>query len=236
MMKPKCRTFSDQAHEYITECLLNGTLRPGDPIRESQIAEALGISRGPVREAIMLLQQEGLVMGAPQKSRYIRAMTPKEIEESYFLGGTLEGVCIVLALPMTTKADFAEFEQILAEMKRQSLVAKGLSQMSEIDERFHEALMRNCRNSLMKDVARKACSHVSKFLYYNAWDTLFTPEEFYKRHRIVLDAVKTRDSQVIEYTLREHYMESGRRLAKQTDTKQTNSRLDEKHADQQANQ
>ena len=92
----------------------------------------------------MTLQQEGLVMGAPQKCRRIRAMTAKEIEGSYFLSGTLEGVCIVLALPQITKADFVEFDKILAEMKRQS-----------------------------------------------------------------------RDVQLIEYTLREHYQESGRRLAKQ---------------------
>ena len=144
MVPAKCTTFSEQAREYIKECLLNGTLHPGDPIKESQIAETLGISRGPVRDALMTLQQEGLVMGAPQKCRRIRAMTAKEIEGSYFLSGTLEGVCIVLALPQITKADFVEFDKILAEMKRQS-----------------------------------------------------------------------RDVQLIEYTLREHYQESGRRLAKQ---------------------
>lgn len=215
MVPAKCTTFSEQAREYIKECLLNGTLHPGDPIKESQIAETLGISRGPVRDALMTLQQEGLVMGAPQKCRRIRAMTAKEIEESYFLGGTLEGVCIVLALPQITKADLAEFDEILAEMKRQSKDAKVLSSMSEIDENFHDALMRKCHNSLMVDVARKSCSHISKFLYYKAWDTLFTPEEFYNRHKLILDAVKSRDVQLIEYTLREHYQESGRRLAKQ---------------------
>lgn len=213
MIPSKCSTFSDQARAYIKECLLNGTLHPGDLIKESQIAEDLGISRGPVRDALMTLQQEGLVMGAPQKCKRIRSMTAKEIEDSYFLGGTLEGVCIVLALPKITKADFAEFEKILAEMKRMSQRVQGLSALSEIDENFHDALMRKCHNSLMVEVARKACSHISKFLYYKAWDTLFTPGEFYERHREILEAVKSRDVHVIEYTLREHYLESGRRLA-----------------------
>ncbi len=217
MIAPKCSTFSEQAREYIKECLLNGTLRPGDPIKESQIAESLGISRGPVRDALMTLQQEGLVMGAPQKCKRIRAMSAKEIEESYFLGGTLEGVCITLALPKITKADLADFDAILAEMKALSQTVDGLSSMSEIDEKFHDALMSKCHNSLMIDVARKSCSHISKFLYYKAWNTLFTPDEFYERHRLILDAVKSKNVQVIEYTLREHYLESGRRLAKQID-------------------
>ncbi len=215
MIRAKCTTFSEQARAYIKECLLNGTLRPGDPIKESQIAETLGISRGPVRDALMTLQQEGLVMGSPQKCRHIRAMTAREIEESYFLGGTLEGVCIVLALPHVTKADFAGFEEILAQMKRESQRVRGLSALSDIDETFHDALMAKCHNTLMMDVARKACSHISKFLYYKAWDTLFTPAEFYERHKIILDAVKSKDTQLIEFTLREHYLESGRRLARE---------------------
>ncbi len=214
MSRVKCRTFSDQAREYIKQCLLDGTLRPGDPIKEAMIADALGISRGPVRDALVLLQQEGLVMGEPQKCKYIRAMTAREIEDSYFLGGTLEGVCIVLALARTSREDFAVYEGILEQMRQQSLAAAGLSQMSDIDEQFHAALMHNCENALMKDVARKACSHISKFLYYKAWDTLFTPEEFYTRHRVIFDAVKTKDTLHIERTLRDHYQESGRRLAK----------------------
>ncbi len=213
MTSSRCKTFSGQAREYIKKCLLDGSLRPGDPIKESLIAEALGISRGPVREALMRLTQEGLVMGSPQKCRHIRAMTAQEIEESYFLGGTLEGVCIVLALPDLNEEDFRCFEAILADMEEKSRTARGLSDMSEADENFHDALMRKCRNKLMVETARKACSHISKFLYYKAWDRLFTPEEFIRRHRVILEAVASRDPQRIENTLREHYLEAGRRLA-----------------------
>ena len=62
------QTYSAQAIDYIKQCLLDGTLMPGDPIRETEIAEHLGISRGPVREALQTLLQQGLVTGRKRPS------------------------------------------------------------------------------------------------------------------------------------------------------------------------
>ena len=95
---PQVKTYSAQAIAYIKQRLLDGTLSPGDPIRETEIAEHLGISRGPVREALQSLLQQGLVTGLPQKAKFIRHLTAREIEDSYCLGGTLEGACIVQSL------------------------------------------------------------------------------------------------------------------------------------------
>ena len=66
---PQVKTYSAQAIAYIKQRLLDGTLSPGDPIRETEIAEHLGISRGPVREALQSLLQQGLVTGLPQKAK-----------------------------------------------------------------------------------------------------------------------------------------------------------------------
>lgn len=209
---PQVKTYSAQAIAYIKQCLLDGTLSPGDPIRETAIADHLGISRGPVREALQTLQQQGLVMGLPQKAKFIRHLTVQEIEDSYCLGGTLEGACIVQSLPRWDEAALAELAEILAEMERQSRTAQGLAALSRIDEAFHDALLSRCRNRLMSGIARSSCAHLSKFLYYKCWDTLFSPREFYQRHAVICAAVQGREPQCIERTLLEHYAESGRRL------------------------
>lgn len=206
------RTYSDQARAYIKKRLLDGSLKPGDPIRESEIAAHLGISRGPVREALQSLHNQGLVTGEPQKARFIRQMSAREIEDSYCLGGTLEGACIVQSLEKFDGAAFDALGEILKEMEKQSLLAKGLAAMSQIDEAFHDELISRCHNRLMTGIARNSCSHISKFLYYREWDTLFSPREFYQRHKVIAEAVKSRDPLFIEKTLLEHYAESGRRL------------------------
>ena len=172
------KTYAEQATAYIKQCLLDGTLRPGDPIREGDIAAHLGISRGPVREALQGLLLQGLVTGEPQKARSIRHLTVQEIEDSYCLGGTLEGACIVQSLERWDDAAFAKVRDILEEMERQSKTAPGLAALSQIDDAFHDALLAPCRNRLMVGIARNSCSHISKFLYYKCWDTLFYPASF----------------------------------------------------------
>ena len=138
------QTYSAQAIDYIKQCLLDGRLAPGDPIRETEIAEHLGISRGPVREALQTLLQQGLVTGLPQKAKHIRHLTAQEIEDSYCLGGTLEGACIVQSMSKWDDAALAEVKAILDEMARQSRSATGLSSMSLVDEAFHDALLSRC--------------------------------------------------------------------------------------------
>ena len=166
-----------------------------------------------MREALQSLLQQGLVTGLPQKAKFIRHLTAREIEDSYCLGGTLEGACIVQSLERWDDKALGGVEEILAEMERQSRAAAGLAALSQIDEAFHDALLAPCRNRLMAGIARNSCAHISKFLYYKCWDTLFSPREFYQRHEVIYDAVRGRDPRHIQRTLLEHYAESGRRLA-----------------------
>lgn len=207
------KTYSDQATEYIKNRLLDGSLSPGDPIRENDIANALGISRGPVREALQGLLAQGLVTGEPQKAKFIRQMSAREIEESYSLGGTLEGACIAQSLDLWDEEAEMCALAILEEMARQSQIAKGLAEMSQVDEAFHAQLLSRCSNRLMVGIARNSCWHISKFLYYREWNRLFSPQEFYKRHQLILETVAGRDVMRIQKALLEHYAESGRRLA-----------------------
>ncbi|MFV0489616.1 MAG: GntR family transcriptional regulator, partial [Vibrio fluvialis] len=170
-----CTTYSAQVIAHIKESLLSGVLRPGDPIREAALAEKLGISRGPVREAVQALALEGLVSNLPQKAKYIRRMSAKEIEDSYCMGGTLEGACVARALPFMDEVAMRDLRESFRQIEEQCHEASGLSALSDADDAFHNALMARCDNKLMVDTARKSCWHISKFLYYKIWDKIFTP-------------------------------------------------------------
>lgn len=218
-LKPKERvlgrvkTFSEQVSEHIKNCILMGALKPGDPVRECEIANQLGISRGPVREALQKLQQEDLISGEPQKQRFITSLAPIAISDRYTMAGTLEGACIVQSIKSFSTERLKKISDILAEMKQISLHAKGLCEMSDIDEQFHEALLESCSNRLMVETSRSACVPISKFLYTNLWNKLYAPKEFYERHKLVFDIVKDGDIPSIQNALLEHYTETGRRMA-----------------------
>lgn len=210
----KCKTYGEQISNFIKEQLLKGELAPGDQVKEVALAGHLGISRGPVREAMQILVREGIIKASPQKARYIKELTSKEIADSYYIGGTLEGAGIVCSLHLIDETAMRHIGAVLERMKKQAHTAKALAELTAIDDEFHTALLAKCDNRIMMQMARKTCVNISKFLYYQRWNNMFTPLEFYERHAVIYAAVATRDPWHIETTLRAHYAESGKRLGR----------------------
>ena len=210
----KRQTYSGQVVEFIKRCILDGELAPGEQVKEVLLASRLGISRAPIREALQILAQDGLITSEPQKGKFIRKMGRKEIEEEYEIGGILEGAGIAAALPFMTQVDMARLAGMVEHMERMAPKVGGLYEFSEVDDAFHEALLSKCANRRLVLMARTSCTNISKFLFYNHWNVLFTPQEFVDRHRDILEAVQTRDPHKVEESLREHYRESGRRMGR----------------------
>lgn len=208
----KRQTYSGQVVEFIKRCILDGELAPGEQVKEVMLAERLGISRAPIREALQILAQDGLITSEPQKGKFIRKMTRQEIEDEYEIGGILEGAGVAAALPAMTSVDVARLTGMVEHMARLAPKVGGLYEFSEVDEAFHNALLQHCANRRLVDMARSACANISKFLFYNHWNILFTPQEFVDRHRDILNSVLTGDPVEVEATLRAHYRKSGRRM------------------------
>ena len=85
------QTYCNQVTSYIRSLIRKGTLEIGAPVKEAVLSEQLGISRAPIREALQVLVQEGLITSEPQKGKHVRQMTGKEIYDSYVVAGILEG-------------------------------------------------------------------------------------------------------------------------------------------------
>lgn len=182
-------------------------------MRESQIAEKLSISRAPVREALLLLAQQGLICSEPQKGKYVRSMSAREIYESYVVAGILEGAAVAQSIHTWTEKEEAAFAEAVRRLDEQVNYAVHLDELTEIDELFHMTLLASCSNARLIELARTSCSSLAKFLYYSYWRTLFTPKEFYDRHHLIVEAVRARDLMHIELVLRQHYEEVGQRLS-----------------------
>jgi len=75
------KTYSAQVIEYIKDAILRGELNPGDKVNEAHLALRLSISRAPIREALQMLVQEGLIISIPQRGKFITSLTAKEIQE-----------------------------------------------------------------------------------------------------------------------------------------------------------
>ena len=143
------QTYCNQVTSYIRSLIRKGTLEIGAPVKEAVLSEQLGISRAPIREALQVLVQEGLITSEPQKGKHVRQMTGKEIYDSYVVAGILEGAGVAESLPLWTEANMETFRSVVRQMEGKISYATKLDELAEIDELFHATLFMACDLSLI---------------------------------------------------------------------------------------
>ena len=212
-MAIKKQTYTDLVVTYIKECILKGTYKPGDKVKELVIAEKLSISRAPIREALQVLIQEGLVVWSPQKGKFITELTPKQIRDSYFTGGILEGAAVSQAIHLYTARDCQRLEAITEKMRDVAENRESIETIATLDDQFHKILFSRIDNEHLKEFCRKSCQGLSKFLLFRYWIKLYTPLEVYLRHKVIVDTLKKRDAEALEKLLQKHYYDAGERMS-----------------------
>ncbi len=206
-------TYSEQVAEYIKQSMLEGKLSPGDQVKEVLLAEKLGISRAPIREALQILAREGLIQSEPQKGKYVSALTAKQIKDSYFTGGVLEAAAVTQAMSLYTKEDIAKLERVVEEMHQVADSGNATDSLAKLDSTFHNILFSRIDNELLIELCRRSCQGISKFLLYRHWINLYSPQDVYERHLAILDALKSGKPSKLEKIIRKHYTDSGKRMS-----------------------
>lgn len=213
-MSANIKTYSLQISEYIKQAIINGELNPGDKVNEALLASKLSISRAPIREALQMLVQEGLIISIPQRGKFIASLSPKEIQDSYFIGGVLEGAIVASSINLFNENDFTRLKKIIINMKHIADTNGNKDELALLDNEFHDILFSKTDNSLVVKLARRSCRGVSKFLLFKYWRDIFTPQEIYERHYTIFEVLKTKNPSAIEQCIREHYIDAGQRMQK----------------------
>jgi len=146
-------TLRERVADVLREAILGGALAPGAPLVEKAIADELDISRAPVREAIRMLAQEGLVESVPYRGSSVRRLDTRDVTEVYSMRGLLERYAVRRIL-----ADDADPAERLAPLRaaceamQTCAEADDLKGLSAADERFHRALIALAHHDLLMDV------------------------------------------------------------------------------------
>lgn len=202
-------TFTRQVIDHVRDALRQGIFKPGSPITEQMLADALGASRAPIREALQTLANEGIICSYPYRGRVIREMSPQEILDNAYLVGVIEGALAVRALPHLTAVEFDRLEALVGAMERAARTGSAIDEIERLGSEFHQLL---CGGGHLGGFAlhtRKICKDISRLLYYRYWREIFSLTERARRHRFLLDAVRTGDTLYIDAVFRRHHMEVG---------------------------
>ena len=136
----------DVVFNTLRQAILKGELEPGERLMEIQLAERLGVSRTPIREAIRKLELEGLVLMIPRKGAEVAKISEKSLRDVLELRRSLEELAIELACQRMTEEEIDELEDAQRAF-RKAVDSKDVMLMAETDEKYHEIIYQGTKNS-----------------------------------------------------------------------------------------
>lgn len=182
------RTIPEQVISRLRHEILSGKLQPGQPLREQEISTRFGVSRGPIRDALRQLTQQGLLVLEPNKGVRVaqhlsESVRPLTVE----LRRKIEAFVLESIFDAITPDDIEAWEHILADIKA-ACEAGDISALVDQDVRFHQAIIQSHDDkdlfALWEPIALRM------LMQYNRFDDLM---DSYREHRTLLDAIRNGD-------------------------------------------
>lgn len=155
------RTLWQRAHEHLRDEIISGSLTPGTELNEVTLAESLGVSRGPIREALGRLAIEGLVTIRPRRGAVVRALSNEEFIEAYQVREALEMMAVRLAVPKLTAEGLAAMESLIEEMALHA-EAGDVQRFFEANTEFHQRFFRAADNRMLAELYRQLRGQIDR--------------------------------------------------------------------------
>ena len=197
--------------------ILNGDMKPGDKIIEQELASEFGISRGPVREALRQLEQEGMVEYSRNVGCSVKHIGMDDVYEIYYMRANYEMMAVRLYNAPFPRETIEKMEQVLEQMKQ--LHKEEYRKVFELDNKFHEAILDLVSFMRLKK-AWEDLNYGNIVMGYNmAVDSDQVIKRQYLIHEKLLSACRTGTPAQVEQAIADHYLGSVEKLIQKVDKK-----------------
>lgn len=196
----------DQIYDVLKELIITGQIKPGEKINEESIAATLKVSRTPIRETLIRLEQEGIVEITPRRGAHVVSISKKKIMDIMKVRGVLEGLVTRTAVENMTDDLLNKLRKTLDSQKvivDQPKSEKRLLKASDVDVELHALLLEGCDNEWAKNMMEIINLH----LQFIRWRTVVLPgrmEKTYHEHVKIMEAVEEGDGDLAEKRMRDH--------------------------------
>ncbi|MBI5580690.1 MAG: GntR family transcriptional regulator [Deltaproteobacteria bacterium] len=202
MKQINIRALHQDVAGKLREMIRKGVLVRGQRIIETEICEQIGVSRTPLREALRVLESEGLVELFPHRGVHIRQPSMNEIQEMFMVMSVLEGICARLTAQKLTPAGWRKIERL--HQKLETHYAEGdRDKYVAANNVFHALIQELAGNRVLDDVVAKLRGKVALYRHQQIYeDQRF--DESIREHRDILDALRRRDAYAAETLMKRH--------------------------------
>jgi DNA-binding GntR family transcriptional regulator len=197
-------SLKDKAYSAIKEAILSLTLKPRTPLVENELARQLGISKTPIRDALVELEREGLVTKIPFKGTYVTEITLKDIREIFQLRAVLEGFAARLAAPLFSAEELEEMEKTL-DAAEAALAQGDIALCNKHRSRFHNFIRNKANNQRLQATIHNLDDQYQRFRPMS-YQIKGRPSKSLKEHRKILKALRAQDPLIAEEAMRDHIL------------------------------
>lgn len=192
----------EQIFKKVRMMILNYELKPGDKLIEGQLAEQLGVSRTPVREALHRLEEEGLIEIFPRRYCLVKGITIDSIHEINLIRANLEPLTAVIAVEKLTDEDLTKLDNILSQSKK-ALSEKDIENLILLNDEFHNLIIQSANLPRITKLLENLQDYYMFFRRsYMKKDEL--AERTMKEHFEILTALESRDKDLVEKAYKHH--------------------------------
>lgn len=197
----------------LRDAILRGDLQPGERLMEIHLAKKLGVSRTPVREAISMLEQEGLAVTYPRRGAQVAKMTVKDLDDVLEIREVLDTLAASLACRNMNSDDISNLAAACADFEKATR-GNDIREVVRTDEAFHNVIYEASNNPRLRAILLNLKGQMYRFRFEYVKDKSNYPF-LIKEHKDILEALKTRnEEEVIKHTKKHlvNQMESVRQV------------------------
>jgi DNA-binding GntR family transcriptional regulator len=205
---PNRRSLSDDVVDRLRSAIVRGTFAPGQRLSEVALAEAFSVSRGPIREALTVLEREGLLKVERHRGAGVTLLSRQDIDEIYELRLALERLAMERAARLATSEDCAAMAEVI-ELLRDAVERKAVFDTVALDVRFHDLIYRAARHDRLYQSWALLRPQIETFLNSRPSDQNAYLDKAVREHSELLEVIRRHDREravtMIELHIRSAY-------------------------------
>jgi len=214
---PRRQTLVTEVADRLRRAILHGHFVPGERLREEQLATMLDVSRGPVREALAVLQREGLVLIKHHRGATVTNLSIADVEEVYSLRRALECLAIRWAIRKAQAKDVDSLDAAIRNMENANQAGMTVEDAAALDVHFHTLLIQSAHHVRLLESWLNLRPQIHMFLLYRTITNVEVQRQNVSHHAAILDALRARDEAAAVHVLDGHLERSYHRVLQRYD-------------------
>ena len=192
----------DVVFNTLREAILKGELKPGERLMEMHLATKLGVSRTPIREAIRMLEHEGLAVTIPRKGAQVAKMTEKDLQDVLEVRAALDALAVVCACRRMTDAQFVELKEAMKAFE-DATRTEDVRKIVETDEAFHDVIYASAENPKLVNIINSAREQMYRYRYeYVKNPSVYS--QLIAEHKQIIEGFDRRDEEFLKGIMHVH--------------------------------